>query len=70
MLFAEREKEYSVVEHTLAYIGRNTLDIYVLHYFFVNSINLVVDKWIQSIDNTPLSFVVTLLLAIPSLISL
>ncbi|WP_288360957.1 acyltransferase family protein [uncultured Bacteroides sp.] len=66
MLFAEREKEDSVVEHALAYIGRNTLDIYVLHYFFVNSINLViVDKWLQSTGNTPLSFVVSLLLAIP-----
>lgn len=65
MLFVERDNKDSMIEHTLAYMGRKTLDIYVLHYFVVCNINLIiVNAWLQATGNTPLSFVVSLLLAI------
>ena len=35
-LFVRRERGFSYVESGLGYIGRSTLDIYVLHYFLIS----------------------------------
>lgn len=60
-MFVSRESNTSVVERALEYIGRNTLDIYVLHYFIITNINLVVvDRWLQESGNLILSVLIVL----------
>ncbi|MBP3471750.1 MAG: acyltransferase family protein [Paraprevotella sp.] len=41
-IFVKREKENSFIENQLAFLGKNTLSIYVLHFFIVYKINLEV----------------------------
>ena len=66
MLFVWRENKFSYIEKKLSYVGRNTLDIYVLHYFIVCNINLVtVDRWLENSNNYVLSIFFTLFIAIP-----
>lgn len=64
-LFVKREHESSFVECQLEYIGKNSLDIYVLHYFLITNINLdVVDEWLQMSGNLFLSIMMTSFLSI------
>jgi len=49
----------------MSFVGRNTLDVYVLHYFIVSNINLVVvDQWLESSDNFILSALLSFVLAV------
>ncbi len=65
-LFERRERKDSLPENILQYIGRSTLDVYVLHYFIVANISLVVfDRWTIATGNTLLSMVVMFLLSVP-----
>ena len=66
MIFVRRQDESSFLENKLSFIGRNTLDVYLLHYFIVNNINLVmVGRWFENTNNSVLSIFFTLLVAIP-----
>lgn len=38
MLFLDRQNKSSFVEQLLEYVGRKTLDVYVIHYFFISYI--------------------------------
>lgn len=40
ILFAKRETENSQIESTLAFMGRNSLDIYIWHFLFLRCFNL------------------------------
>lgn len=65
-LFVEREDKTSWIEEQLSFIGKNTLDVYMIHYFIVSNINLlVVDRWLEANGNTPLSFVLSLTISVP-----
>ena len=39
-LFLKRESTNTFLENQLAYIGRNSIDVYILHYFIVNNLHL------------------------------
>lgn len=65
-LFAWREDKASWAERSLGYVGKHTLDVYVLHYFIVYNLNLAtLDRWMESNGYVLLSLCVTFLLAIP-----
>ena len=49
---------------TLEYIGRRTLDIYLLHYFFLPRFLLPYGQQLQALDSQPLCLLVGLLLAV------
>lgn len=64
-VFLERHDRDSGMERLMAYVGRHTLDIYVLHYFFVSRVSLAVaDRWLEATGNTVLSFVLSSALAV------
>ena len=64
-LFMAREKASSCVERILEYVGKRTLDVYVIHYFFITHIHLgKVDKWLENTNNVVLSLVLSTFLAI------
>lgn len=64
-IFFMRDTQNSYIDRTLSFIGRNTLDIYVLHYFLVSSINFqVISIWLQKTDNSLLAFVIASMLSI------
>jgi len=49
ILFVNREGKNSKCETLLSWVGRNTLDVYVLHYFFVGTISLeVANRWLKT----------------------
>lgn len=51
-IFRKREKESTFFDNTLSYIGRNTLDIYIYHFFIVVNINLqMVGTWLNTTNN-------------------
>lgn len=50
-IYVKRENEYSFIENQLAFLGKNTLSIYVLHFFVVYKINLEVFCFLFS-DNS------------------
>jgi len=65
IIFVNRENCDSLIERLMSFIGRNTLDVYVLHYFIVSNINLVVvDQWLESSDNFILSALLSFVLAV------
>jgi len=65
-LFLKREKNGSVCERALSYIGKNTLYVYVFHYFIVNNLHLeAFDGWLISTNNELLSAIVTFVISIP-----
>ena len=48
-LFGWRENKHTVFDRQLGLIGRNTLDIYIYHYFLLQMISLpLLGKWISS----------------------
>lgn len=64
-LFLRRKNDTSFVERQLEYIGRNTLDIYVLHYFFVANINIeAAGRWMGESGNGFLAFVAAAALSV------
>ena len=64
-LFVKRECDASFVESRLEYFGRNSLDIYVIHYFIITHIHLeVVDDWLQDSGNLFLSVILTVVLSL------
>jgi len=64
-IFLMRDTQNSYIDRTLAFIGRNTLDIYVLHYFLVSSINFqATSLWLQKTDNSLLAFAIASVLGI------
>ena len=64
-LFRIREKENSVLENLLGYIGKNSLDVYIFHYFILTTINLkVIGVWLHKDDNFFIELFIVTLLAI------
>ena len=53
-----------VTHHSLEYIGTRTLDIYLLHYFFLPRFLLPFGEQLRAYDSKPLEFVVALALAL------
>lgn len=66
LLFANRENEDTWIERQLAFIGKHTLDIYILHYFIISSINLtMVGQWFADTNNGLLATLLAIIIAIP-----
>lgn len=64
-LFMSRSEKTSRVERLMEYVGRRTLDVYVIHYFFISRIHLsVVDRWLEHTGNDILSLVLSVLLSV------
>lgn len=66
-LFHGREQNNSFLENELARIGRNSLDVYIYHYFFIGTsiINLSpLGNWFAQSRNTFLELITALILAI------
>uniref|UniRef100_A0AB33JFM0 Acyltransferase n=1 Tax=Prevotella sp. GTC17262 TaxID=3236797 RepID=A0AB33JFM0_9BACT len=65
-LFKKRNNSKTRIEQELSRIGRKSLDIYIYHYFIVDSISLIsVGKWIRLTNNIFLEGVIALFFAIP-----
>lgn len=64
-LFRIREKENSAIENLLGYIGKNSLDVYIYHYFILTTINLKeIGAWLHKDDNFFIEFFIVTPLAI------
>lgn len=64
--FEKRENESSLLESQLSFIGKHTLDVYVLHYFIVFSINLkVIGLWLKETDNALLATTLAIVITVP-----
>ena len=64
MLFMGRHGKTSPVERVLDYVGKRTLDVYVIHYFFVSQIHLAdIGKAWEASGNALLSFVLAVFLS-------
>lgn len=64
-LFVARNGNTSCVERVLECLGKRTLDVYVIHYFFISHIHLdALDRWMEATDNVLLSLLLSFLLAI------
>ena len=58
-------QRFSLITHcSLEYIGTRTLDIYLLHYFFLPRFLQPYGEQLRAYDSTPLEFVVALALAL------
>lgn len=65
LFFANRENNDSQVEKQLSFIGKHTLDIYVLHYFLIGSINLsALGLWFKDTKNGLLATLLAILIAV------
>lgn len=63
-LFMARHGETSCFERILDYVGKRTLDVYVLHYFFISVVHLQdVGKYMEESGNSLLMFVLAVGLA-------
>lgn len=63
-LFMARHGETSCSERILDYVGKRTLDVYVLHYFFISVVHLQdVGKYMEESGNSLLMFVLAVGLA-------
>lgn len=63
-LFLERHNKRSIIERIMEYIGQRTLDIYVIHYFFIYQVHLEGLKlWFECTDNFLLSCLLALLIS-------
>lgn len=47
-LFVNRECSFSYVERVMRYVGRHTLDVYLIHYFFITTLD-VMNDWLRGI---------------------
>lgn len=64
-LFKEREHSNTLIEKQLAVIGKNSLEIYLFHYFFLRSLHLsTFGEWIEKSDNDLIEFIVGLVFAV------
>ena len=63
-LFMARHGETSRFERILDYVGKRTLDVYVLHYFFISVVHLQdVGKYMEESGNSLLMFILAVGLA-------
>lgn len=63
-LFMARHGETSRFERMLDYVGKRTLDVYVLHYFFISVVHLQdVGKYMEESGNSLLMFILAVALA-------
>lgn len=65
-VFARREKDKSIIENQLAFWGKNTLSIYVLHFFIVYKINMETISFL--FENNSNTFMQLLLVTVISII--
>lgn len=66
LFFANRENENTWIERQLSFIGKNTLDIYILHYFLISSIHLtIVGQWFNDTNNGLLAAVLAIIVSVP-----
>lgn len=64
-LFVSRHGCNSRLERGIEFVGRHTLDIYVIHYFILTTINLsVVDRWLTLSGNHFISLCLSSLIAL------
>ena len=64
-LFGWRENKHTGFDRQLGLIGRNTLDIYIYHYFLLQMISLpLLGKWISSTGNYFIEGVLLILLSL------
>lgn len=47
-LFVNRECCSSYVERVMRYVGSHTLDVYLIHYFFITTLD-VMNDWLRDI---------------------
>ena len=63
-LFRMREQENSVIENLLGCIGKNSLDVYIFHYFILTIINLKdIGAWLHKDGNFFIEFFMVTILA-------
>lgn len=64
-LFMGRHGKTSRIEQVLDYVGKRTLDVYVIHYFFMGQIHLseLAEEWATS-GNALLTFVLAIFLSV------
>lgn len=66
LFFANRDNKDSWVEQQLSFIGKHTLDIYILHYFIISSINLsLVGQWFSNTNNGLLATILAVIISVP-----
>ena len=64
ILFVERHGKTSRVERVLDYVGKRTLDVYVIHYFFIWQIHLSgLAKSLEVSGNSLITFVLAIFLS-------
>lgn len=64
-LFLARNGKNSPLEKILEYVGKRTLDIYVIHYFIICHLHLgFLDKWMETTDNILLSLFLSIFIAV------
>ena len=64
-LFRNREKENSLIVNLLGYIGKNSLDVYIFHYFILTTINLKdIGTWLHKDGNYFIEIILVTILAI------
>lgn len=64
-LFVERHGKTSRIERLLDYVGKRTLDVYVIHYFFIWQIHLAgLAMDLEASGNALLIFVLAILLSV------
>ncbi len=62
--FRLRDQKDTILENQLAFLGKNTLYIYIFHYFLVYSIHLeIVGRWFDTSSNVFIEFSFCLVLA-------
>lgn len=61
-IFLQRNQTSTYIDKALEYIGKNTLDIYIYHYFFIwFLINKSIGNWIKETNNFLVEFLITLI---------
>ncbi len=64
-LFRIREKENSLIENLLGHIGKNSLDVYIYHYYILTTINLKdIGVWLHKDGNFFIEVILVTILAI------
>ena len=47
-LFVNRKCSSSYVDRVMRYVGRHTVDVYLIHYFFITTLD-VMNDWLHDI---------------------
>ena len=64
-LIVKREGSQSKIETALEYIGMRTLDVYIIHYFFIQNISFFAfGNWTVTTGNVLLLTIVSLLITV------